>query len=209
MDTLIDILPHVNASLNGLAGVLLIVGFVLIKQGKEEAHKWTMLSCFGVSVVFLLCYLFYHYALHSVTGEAGRKFPPYPAAGIRYCYFFILITHIVLAAAVPFLSVATIVFGLRDNRKLHRKFAKVTFPIWLYVSITGVIVYAMLYHLYPPQDIIQPTTNEVSVRIQHSHSRRLTLVRFTQRRFVADVARRPVALRNVGIANGRDLTSNH
>ncbi|MFT5522872.1 MAG: putative membrane protein [Pirellulaceae bacterium] len=170
MDFLVKILPHVNASLNGLAAVLLVVGFILIKRGKsyEAAHKWTMLSCFGVSVVFLICYLFYHYALHSTTGEAGRKFPQYPAVAIRYSYFFILLTHIVLAAAVPFLAVATIVFGLRDNRKLHRKFAKVTFPIWLYVSITGVIVYAMLYHLFPPRDIIEPAASQSVIHVQRA-----------------------------------------
>lgn len=146
MDALVKILPHVNASLNGLACVLLVLGFTLIKQRREVAHKWTMLACFGVSVVFLGCYLTYHF---NIPG-GSRKFPAYPPAGIRYAYYFILLTHVVLAAATPFLAIATIYYGLRDNRPAHRRLAKVTFPIWLYVSITGVIVYGMLYQLYPP-----------------------------------------------------------
>ncbi|EAQ80230.1 DUF420 domain-containing protein [Blastopirellula marina] len=144
---LVQILPHVNASLNALATVLLIVGLVLIKRRQEVAHKWTMLSCFGVSVIFLGCYLTYHALLEG----HGKTFPSYPPAAVRYFYYAVLLTHVVLAAAVPFLAVATIYYGLRDNRRLHLKLAKVTFPIWLYVSVTGVFVYLMLYQIYPPQ----------------------------------------------------------
>lgn len=148
MDALISILPHVNAGLNGLATVLLIAGFVLIKQRREQAHKWTMLSCFGVSVLFLISYLTYHQLLHSVTGQAGRAFT-YPGIAVRYVYFTILISHVVLAAAVPFLALATIYYALRDRRRQHVRLAVWTFPIWLYVSVTGVVVYLMLYHLFP------------------------------------------------------------
>ena len=145
MNDWVHILPHINASLNAMATVLLVVGLLLIKQRRETAHKWTMLSCFGMSCVFLVCYLVYHYLAGS------KKFPEYPGTAIRGVYFTILLTHVVLAAAVPFLAITTIYAGLKDWRKFHRSIAKWTFPIWLYVSVTGVIVYLMLYQLYPPQ----------------------------------------------------------
>jgi uncharacterized membrane protein YozB (DUF420 family) len=147
VDDLVHVLPHVNASLNALATVLLVAGYVLIKRGDELAHKRTMLACFGVSVVFLICYLVYHYFAGS------RKFPTDVAAAPRYAYYAILLTHVVLAAAVPFLAVATIYLGLRDRRASHRRLARWTFPIWLYVSITGVIVYLMLYWIYAPAEV--------------------------------------------------------
>ncbi len=147
MDDLLELLPHLNAGLNALAAVLLVAGFVLIKQKKETAHKWTMLTCFGVSVVFLVCYLTYHQLLHQATGSRGRAFE-HDYAAILWGYRLLLISHVLLAAAVPFLAVTTIYFGLRDDRRRHRKLAKWTFPIWLYVSVTGVIVYLMLYQLF-------------------------------------------------------------
>ena len=145
LDALTHILPHVNASLNALATLLLVLGYVLIKRRREVAHKWTMLSCFGVSALFLACYLTYHTLKRGVS----TPFPDYPPAGVRYVYYFILITHIVLAAAVPVLAIITIRYGLKDQRARHVRIARWTFPIWLYVSITGVIVYLMLYQLYP------------------------------------------------------------
>lgn len=141
---LIQTLPHVNASLNALATVLLLIGYALIKQRREAAHKWTMLACFGVSVVFLLCYVAYHVGI-----EGSKRFPDYPPPVVRLAYFTILISHIVLAAFVPFLAIATIYLGLRDRRVVHRRIARWTFPVWLYVSVTGVIVYLMLYQIYP------------------------------------------------------------
>lgn len=141
---LISYLPHVNATLNSLATLLLIAGFVLIKRKKETAHKRVMLSCFAVSTLFLASYLVYHYN-HPTT-----KFPSYPAAVFRYSYYAVLASHIVLAVFVPFLAIVTIYFGLKDRRQQHLKFAKWTFPIWLYVSVTGVIVYLMLYQIFPP-----------------------------------------------------------
>jgi len=142
----VDILPHVNAVLNASASLLLVAGYVLIKLRRERAHKRTMLACFGVSVVFLVCYLAYHQLLHAATGQRGRPFE-YPLAPVRYLYYTILISHVLLAATVPFLAVITIYFGLRDQRRRHRRIARWTFPIWLYVSVTGVVVYLMLYHL--------------------------------------------------------------
>jgi protein SCO1 len=138
-------LPTVNASLNALAGVLLAVGIVLIKSGKRDAHRNVMLAAFVVSIVFLASYLTYHQGLHHYTGTHGKAF-----AGtglLKWVYLLILISHVVLAAIVPVLAIITIVRGLKQDWERHRKIAKITFPIWLYVSITGVVIYAMLYHL--------------------------------------------------------------
>ena len=138
-------LPAVNASLNGLATALLLVGFAFIKRGRVIAHRNTMLSAFAVSVVFLGCYLTYHYYVGS------KRFPTVTVPGLRETYLAILATHVVLAAAVPVLALMTIWRALvtRDFAR-HKRIARVTYPIWLYVSVTGVVVYVMLYHLYPP-----------------------------------------------------------
>ena len=143
-------LPAVNALLNGTATVLLVVGYVLIKQRRERAHTVAMLAAFAVSIVFLACYLVYHWQLHSTTGEAGKKF--LGQGIIRPIYFTILISHIILAAMVPILAGLTIYYGFTNRRRSHRRIAVWAFPIWLYVSITGVVIYFMLYHLYasPP-----------------------------------------------------------
>jgi putative membrane protein len=142
----VSILPHINASLNALATVLLVVGYLLIKLRQESMHKWTMLACFGVSVLFLASYLTYHF---NIPG-GSRRFPNYPPDAVRYGYYGLLLTHVLLAAAVPFLAVATIWLGLADKRRWHTRLAWWTFPIWLYVSITGVVVYLLLYQIYPP-----------------------------------------------------------
>ncbi len=146
----VEQLPSVNAALNGLAAVLLVAGWIQIKARRERAHKRLMLSAFIVSILFLACYLVYHYQVGSVKFQGP--------AGVRAVYYAILLSHVLLAMAVPVLASATIVLGLRDRRIAHRRFARWTFPIWLYVSITGVVVYAMLYHLYPapsPVDILR------------------------------------------------------
>ncbi len=135
-------LVHLNALLNATATVLLIAGYVMIRQRRETAHKRLMLTAFGVSVAFLVCYLVYH----SLVGHVSFS----GAGAISVVYYTILVSHIILATMVPFLAGATIYLGLRDRRPQHRKVARWTFPIWLYVSVTGVIVYLMLYHLYPP-----------------------------------------------------------
>jgi uncharacterized membrane protein YozB (DUF420 family) len=137
-------LATVNAALNASATVLLVVGYVLIRQRRELAHKAVMLAAFGVSVAFLISYLAYH-----VWPVGAASTPFRGTGGVRTVYFAILISHIVLAAAVPFLAGWTIVLGLRDLRPRHRRLARWTLPIWLYVSVTGVVIYAMLYHLYP------------------------------------------------------------
>jgi putative membrane protein len=138
-------LVTVNAALNATATVLLIAGYVLIKQKREIAHRNVMLVAFGVSVAFLTCYLVYH------IGVMQGKSTVFTGTGpVRYAYYTILISHVILAAAVPFLAAANIYLGLADRRERHRRLARWTFPIWLYVSITGVVIYWMLYHLYPP-----------------------------------------------------------
>lgn len=138
--SLVARLPTVNAALNATAALLLVVGWVLIKRGHERAHKQAMLAAFGTSIVFLACYLVYH----AVAGHVEFRGP----SPVREVYLGILLTHVVLAAAVPVLAILTIRYGLTEQREKHRRLARWTFPIWMYVSITGVVVYLMLYHLY-------------------------------------------------------------
>jgi putative membrane protein len=143
---MVPFLPHLNASLNALATLLLLIGYALIRQRRETAHRRVMLACFGVSVLFLLSYGIYHYHVQSV------RFPAYPPAAVRTIYRLILFSHIVLAALVPVMAIVAIALGLAGRRAAHRRIARWTFPIWLYVSITGVLVYLMLYQLYPPRE---------------------------------------------------------
>lgn len=133
------VLPAVNAFLNGTAACLLLWGFVLIKNHRIEQHRRVMLTAFGVSVVFLISYLVYHFNAGLVRFEK----PGF----IKTVYLSILGTHTVLAAIVPVLAIITLNRGLRGRYDRHRKIAKWTWPIWMYVSVTGVIVYFMLYHL--------------------------------------------------------------
>ena len=142
-----DFLLYFNASLNALATVLLIVGFALIKRKRETAHKWTMICCFAVSTLFLVCYLIYHYLVHSDQDRFFREFHESHPPWLRYTYFTILISHIILAMYVPIGALITIYHGLKDHRPQHLKWAKRTFPIWLYVSVTGVVIYWMLYRM--------------------------------------------------------------
>jgi len=137
-------LPTVNAGLNTLATALLMTGYLLIKRGQKVAHKRVMLGAFATSVLFLAFYLTYHFALKHYTGVSSQ---PFQGQGlIRPVYLTILITHVILAAIVPVLALITIYRGLKEQWEKHRRIAKVTFPIWLYVSLTGVIIYGMLYH---------------------------------------------------------------
>ncbi|MDX2268230.1 MAG: DUF420 domain-containing protein [Bryobacter sp.] len=132
-------LPTLNAALNSLATVLLVYGYSLIRAGKREQHKRVMLSAFAVSVVFLISYLIYHYNVGSVK-YTGQGF-------MRPVYYTILFTHVVLAATVPFLAVASLWRAFQERFDKHKRIARITFPIWLYVSVTGVVVYLMLYVL--------------------------------------------------------------
>ncbi len=130
-------LPAVNAALNALSGVLLVAGYFLIRTRRIEQHRAVMLAAFGVSVLFLICYVVYHAQVGSVR---------FTRQGIvRPVYFTILITHVILAAAVPPLAVLTLSRGLQARYSKHRTIARWTLPIWLYVSVTGVLVYVLLY----------------------------------------------------------------
>ena len=127
------------------ATLLLLVGLWMIRRRREVAHRRVMLSSFAVSLLFLISYLVYHARVGST------RFPLYPPTTVRFAYRLILFSHIVLAATVPVLALMTIGLAWRDRRAAHRRVARWTFPIWLYVSVTGIIVYLMLYQLYPPQ----------------------------------------------------------
>ncbi len=140
---MIDRLPHVNASLNGVATLLLIVGLLTIKSGRESLHRNAMLSAFGVSAIFLVSYLTYH----AVAGSKHFPRETYPTAA--WFYFPLLVSHVILAMGVPVLAIWAIRLGLKGERAAHRKVAKWAFPIWLYVSVTGVLVYLMLYWWFP------------------------------------------------------------
>ena len=130
-------LPAVNASLNALSGVLLLIGYVLIRKGRRPQHRACMLAAFTTSSLFLACYLVYHAQVGSV---------PFPRHGfVRPLYFTILITHVTLAMAVLPLAIITLLRGLKGHDSRHRAIARWTFPIWLYVSVTGVLVYTLLY----------------------------------------------------------------
>ena len=133
-------LPAVNASLNALSAVLLATGFVFIRRGDMIRHRFCMVSALIVSTVFLACYVTYH-AQHGST--------PYPGTGwMRALYFTILIPHVILAMTVVPLALVTALRALRADFARHRKIARVTFPIWMYVSVTGVLVYWMLRGAY-------------------------------------------------------------
>jgi uncharacterized membrane protein YozB (DUF420 family) len=144
-----DDLPSVNAALNATSAVLLAVGYLAIRSRRVVLHKACMLSALGVSAVFLASYLYYHLAVKSgvVTRFADRA--PDAAVWVRWLYRLILLTHTVLAAVVAPLALFTAWQGLRGNFKRHVRVARWTWPIWLYVSVTGVVVYWMLYRLYP------------------------------------------------------------
>jgi uncharacterized membrane protein YozB (DUF420 family) len=130
-------LPAVNALLNALSGVLLVVGFALIRARRIEQHRKVMLAAFATSAIFLLCYVVYHAQVGSVRFTRQGL--------VRPLYFSILITHVVLAAAVLPLALVTLSRGLAKRYSRLRAFARWTLPIWLYVSVTGVLVYVLLY----------------------------------------------------------------
>ncbi len=133
-------LPALNAFLNGTSAVLLSVGYVFIRLKKVTAHKTCMVTAFGVSSLFLISYLIHHYRVGSVPFE-GTGF-------IRPVYFTLLISHIILAACIVPLALITIYRAWNEQFEKHMRIARWTLPIWLYVSVTGVVVYLMLYRLY-------------------------------------------------------------
>jgi uncharacterized membrane protein YozB (DUF420 family) len=136
-------LPAVNAGLNLVATALLVLGRVRIRQGRVEAHRRTMLAAFAVSTLFLTLYL-----VHKAS--RGFESTPYHGEGVaRVFYFAILFSHLTLAMAVPVLAIVLVRLGLSGRIERHRRLAVVAWPIWLYVSITGVVIYALLYPFNP------------------------------------------------------------
>lgn len=131
-------LPTVNAILNGTSGVLLLIGHRMIVKGRVDAHRRLMLSAFTTSALFLVSYVVYH-------AQAGSK--PFTGTGaVRTVYFAILVSHVILAAAILPLAIVTLNRGLKMRYVEHRRIARWTYPLWLYVSVTGVVIYLMLYH---------------------------------------------------------------
>lgn len=131
-----------NAALNFTSGVLLFCGWLAIKRGDRELHRKLMLSALLVSALFLVSYVI------RFVGKGGTTH--FPDVGwIRTVYLGILLTHTILAAVVPFLALRTVFLAWKERWDAHRKLARITFPIWIYVSVTGVVIYGMLYHLAP------------------------------------------------------------
>lgn len=130
-------LPAVNATLNALSGILLIIGYALIRTRRIAQHRAVMIAAFVTSSLFLVCYVVYHAQVGSVRFTRQGL--------VRPLYFTILITHVTLAAAVPPLAIVTLSRGLKGRYDRHRRIARWTLPIWLYVSVTGVLVYVLLY----------------------------------------------------------------
>ena len=132
-------LPALNATLNAIAAVLLVIGYVLIRRGRIQQHRRVMLAAFTTSALFLISYVTYH-------ANAGSR--PFSGQGpIRIVYFAILISHVILAAAILPMALITLTHALRARFDRHMRIARWTLPIWLYVSVTGVIVYLMLYRM--------------------------------------------------------------
>ena len=132
----VSALPSINATLNSITTILLVFGYILIRQKKRKLHKNIMLTAFGTSAAFLVSYVIYHWFKSGPKEYLGNY---------SELYFFILITHIVLAAIIIPLALITLYRGWSENLSKHRKIAKITLPIWLYVSVTGVVIYLMLY----------------------------------------------------------------
>ena len=135
-------LPASNAFFNGLAGVFLAFGYYFVKRGKVIAHRNCMISAFTTSTVFLVCYLTYHFTVKTVTRFKDPEW-------FRPIYLTILQTHTILAAAIVPLAVMTLRRALKGRFDLHRKIARWTWPIWMYVSVTGVVIYLLLYQIFP------------------------------------------------------------
>ena len=140
-------LPAVNASLNGLSACLLTAGFIFIRQRKIMAHRNCMISAFCVSVVFLICYLTYHTYLAVVLHRGPTRF--LDPAWFRPIYLAILLTHTILAMVIVPMILITLSRALRERFDKHKKIARWTWPLWMYVSVTGVIVYLLLYQIFP------------------------------------------------------------
>lgn len=136
-------IPAINATLNGIATVLISVGFILIKTGRQQAHRKVMMTAMAVSALFLVGYVTHKALIHGVH-------TPFGGAGLlRTAYYVMLTSHIILAMSIAFLVPRTFLFAIQGNYERHKAWAKWTFPIWFYVSVTGVLVYFSLYQWWP------------------------------------------------------------
>ena len=140
-------LPAVNASLNGLSAIFLIAGFVFIKRGNKIAHRNCMITAFCTSVIFLACYLTYHTWLAVVLHEGPTRF--LKPEWFRPIYLAILLTHTVLAVVIVPLILMTLWRAKKQNFEAHKRIARWTWPLWMYVSVTGVVIYLLLYRIFP------------------------------------------------------------
>ena len=135
-------IPTLNACLNGISTLLLIAGFVFIRKGDKQSHQKCMIAAVCTSTLFLAGYLYYHFNTEAVTRFTDPQW-------FRPIYLAILISHTILAVAVPPLVIATLILAIKGNFSSHKKIARWTWPIWMYVSITGVLIYLLLYQLFP------------------------------------------------------------
>ncbi len=140
---LVDFLPALNATLNATTGVLLIIGYTLIRRKRIAQHRRVMLTACGTALLFLFFYVLNHYLRHGLVTRFTATGP------IRPIYFFILISHTLLAITIVPMVIFTVMNGLRMRVPQHRRIARWTFPLWMYVSVTGVLVYFFLYHWFP------------------------------------------------------------
>lgn len=138
---MLSLLPHLNAVLNALSTSLLLTGFAFIRKGRKDIHRKAMITAFGVSVLFVISYLTYHFEVGSVRFRGEGL--------LRGVYVVILGSHTILAMMVPPLAIVTLVRGVRGQFDRHKELARWTLPIWLYVNITGILVYLLVYHLNP------------------------------------------------------------
>ncbi|MBA4150183.1 MAG: DUF420 domain-containing protein [Verrucomicrobia bacterium] len=150
--------PAINASLNGLSSLFLLIGYVMIRKGRQIAHRNCMIAAFSTSVVFLACYLTYHYLAGSTRFVEPQWFRP--------IYLTILLTHTVLAVVIVPLIFMSFSRALKGRYELHKKISRWTWPLWMYVSVTGVVIYLLLYQIFPQQKSAgtgtAPITEEVS-----------------------------------------------
>ena len=148
-ETLAENLPHLTASLNAAATVCLAAGLWNIKNGRPRQHKRWMLTALSISGVFLAVYLLHKFTLYQATGEMNRRYPSDPSIAptwSRYTYLAILGTHLVLAMLTPFLAIRAVYLAMKGRIVAHKRLVRFAYPVWMYVSVTGVLVYVFLYH---------------------------------------------------------------
>ncbi|WP_438479103.1 DUF420 domain-containing protein [Oleiharenicola lentus] len=150
----INDIPALNATLNGLATILISIGFIFIKRGKILAHRRTMISACVVSAIFLVGYLTHKFLKGMAAGAGEAVHTKFGGTGaIALVYYVMLISHIILAIAIAYLVPRTFFFAIKGDIVSHKRWAKFTFPIWYYVSVTGVLVYFFLYVWWPSQPV--------------------------------------------------------